>query len=550
AFTSSDNAWHESYKQYVINPGWNKNVTLKFDEAAWKRTLSGAETGPLPLQSKDIMQKMFLVFFGGYEGAVYVDNIRWGGNSGMSFIDAESEQDINLEITPFEALEARVTLRGAYYHEQNTDLAVSSAHLVLRGFGNELTLFSGENVKVFDDVFGLVDARATGNNILGFSLGGTVFPINTSYLLTGLSLDSDSPWKLGTSFIGAARLKTYVLDGNYIGAIYMNDRRGYYEGGNLFTGSLEQSTHVFGGDTSFAFPVLDIVRLGLKGEVLMTHYETLSPVFALIGPPFQYTPQTLTEDGGKMMAYAEASARAGFLTVYGYYRHIDNEFAAHYCNPDIKAGFQNRLIKASYIVDDLPPFSIIKSWSPDWASFVRNTQIMAEYDTGWSTTDDYSRQTYTLDIKNDESLAYYNYHIWYRNNTEGNARKTVSNKISGFTKILLFDILTFRLLGRVDNTGGTVLNDSVYEYKNYTQLTGFVEASLKLTRDLTLTASYKALFNEFASHSNLYAKLEANFLGLMSAALSYGKPALTGYWLDDDSNDTSDMYMITFKGRF
>ncbi|HPD18381.1 MAG TPA: hypothetical protein PLF61_01825 [Candidatus Goldiibacteriota bacterium] len=63
AFTSNDYAWHEINKQIVINPGWNKNVTVRFDEPIWKKIISGSQLGPMPLSSKNDMNKMFFIFY-------------------------------------------------------------------------------------------------------------------------------------------------------------------------------------------------------------------------------------------------------------------------------------------------------------------------------------------------------------------------------------------------------------------------------------------------------------------------------------------------------
>ncbi|MCX8092775.1 MAG: hypothetical protein N3E50_01250 [Candidatus Goldbacteria bacterium] len=550
AFTSTDNAWHEINKQIIINPGWNKNITIRFDQPIWKRISGGIQQGPMILSSKDSMTKMFFIFYNGYEGTLYLDNIRWGTKDDLLIKEAYSEQDVNFYITPNDNMELKVSARGAYYYDQNTDLNIKSGHLILRGFGNELTLFSGESVKVFDDFFGLVDTEATGTNMMGLTLAGTIYPINTSYFLTGISLDNKKPWLLGTSFLGSIRLKTYFLDKNYIGALYLNTRRGYDENPDIINGALEQSAHVFGGDTVFNIPIFDLMTINLKGEALMTYYQSLNPVYMLSGPPFQYAIETIPEKDRKMLTFVEGSMRYGYLTLYSYYRHVDNYFAAYYCNPDLRAGFINKDIKMTYVLDDIPPFSIIKYWGGDWNTFVRNTSLMIEYDAGKSTTDDYSRDTYTIDLKNDESLAFYNYHIWFRHNTEGNVDKIVSKKLSGFTKILLFDFLTFRLLGRIDDTRGAVKVNNTYEIRPYLQWTGFIETSIKITKDIILTGNYKHIRNEYETHNNLYAKLEANLWGMINMIISYGEEPLTGYWLDDNSNETVNKYTLLFKGRF
>lgn len=547
AMQANDSTWYETRTQKIINPGWNKNVTVKLDENIWK---TGAMNGPMKLGSKNDMKTMILSFFNGVEGAVYVDNFRWGVKSQAGITGAGVEQDINLESTPLEAIEAKVTLRASYYHDQKADLQVSSARLILRGFGNELALTVGESVKLFDDSFRLADPSAIGQNLMALTLGGTIYPINTSYLFSVLSLDSIERWKPGMSYIGTARIKTYFLDKNYVGGIFMHSRRGYAEGANILTGDIQQSSNIFGLDTALIIPVADIFNLNIKGEYLYSMYSDYLPIYELPGPVFKYATQVLFEDKGRSLKYLELSAQKGFLTAFASFRQIDNYFASEYCNPDTRAGMTNWLAQVSYIVDDVFPFSFIKGLSPEAVAFIRNTQINAQADLGISTSDNYSRKTYTLEIKNDASLALYNYHIWYKNNLEGNASLISSNNISGFTKILIGNMLTFRILGRVNNAWGTVPSGAGYESAAYTMLTGFVEGSLKIGRDFTLTGSYKGQSSKFEKHNNWYAKAEYNLFGAAALALSYGEQPLTGYWLEDNSNDTQDTYMVTFKGRF
>ena len=284
----SGSVWFEQRTQITLSPGWNKNITARLDAEEWKKISGGAEVNPSKVDLKANIKELFIIATGGFEGTLYIDNIRWGSESGMGLSSGAVEQDVNLEITPFDALEAGVTFRGAYYHEQNTELSVKSAHLTVRGYGNELSLFSGGPVNVFDDAFGLIDSGAIGPNVTGLSLAGTVHPINTSYVFSGLSLGSAGPWEPGMTFITTARLKTFFLNNNYAGVIYMNERRGYDPGWDVFTADIEQSTHVAGGDMSLHIPLFGAANLNLAGEVLYTHHDNPEPVFLINSSPPVY----------------------------------------------------------------------------------------------------------------------------------------------------------------------------------------------------------------------------------------------------------------------
>ncbi|MEI7542981.1 MAG: hypothetical protein WCJ94_07005 [bacterium] len=546
------NVWYESNAVVYIYPGWNKNVKINLNTNDWKQVIGTTQKMPISILAADkaVMKALYLVFAGGYEGTVYVDNLRWGTSSILGITDAAVEQDINLEMSPMDALTARVTFRGGYYHGQNVDLNVKSAYLTLRGFGNELNFSAGEPVKVFDDVFGLVDSGALGPNVMGLSLAGTICPINTSYMLMGLSLNNAEPWKLGNTFVGTARLKTYLFDKNYIGLMYLNDRRGYANNADIFKADVEQSAQVIGGDTSVAIPVANLFDLNVKGEYLYTLYGTNSPIYMFPDPPPSYIIQSIGTDSNKLLSYTELNMHLGLLSFYGYYRHIGEAFASYYTNPDIKAGQVNKVGQITCTMDDLPPFSILKTISPDFAAFVRNTNMMVEYDAGKSMVDTYSRYTITMDLKNDEALALYNYHIWAKYNYEGNLYKVPSLTVTGVTKILVMDLVTFKLLGRLQNTEGPV--GDLLTMTKYTNITGFVEASVRFLKDFKLTGSYKGLSTvNNTKYSNWYAGLEGSvFSGALSFTLSYGDPPLSGYWLNDYNNETVQKYMFTLKGRF
>jgi hypothetical protein len=209
------------------------------------------------------------------------------------------------------------------------------------------------------------------------------------------------------------------------------------------------------------------------------------------------------------------------------------------------------------------PFASIKLISPEFAAFVRNTQLMCEYDETDSAIDAYGKHAVTVDLKNDESLAFSNYHFWFMYTSEGNDLKTPTLSVTGLTKLLIQNMLTIKLLGRFENTqcsyfGGVVQPAPV----SLSVLEGFVEASLQITRDLRFTGSYKAMsLSDNTSHGNWYAQIDASLMGYLSLSLSYGGIPFDGYWYSDSSpgtgyrststyNDTQTFYTVSLKGRY
>jgi hypothetical protein len=562
AFKTSIYNWYGTNMSIAINPGWNKNISVDLNAADWQVNSGNIQAAPVPLSEKNIMTNMYLIFNNDYEGSLYIDNMRWGVKSGTGISDGSVSQDVNILITPNNNIEGKVTLRGTYYHGQNTDLNVNSAHLILRGLGNELSLFSGESAKVMDDVFGVVDSGTLGTNIMGASLAGTVFPFNTSYAFSGISLNNSGPWSFGTSYLATGRLKTYFLDKDYVGIIYMNDRRGYDEGTNVFTADYEQAAQVYGADTIINIPLPGVGLLNLKGEALSTNYATTKPIYVLPADTTSVASQNLTGSNAKNFIYAEADVRAGNLQLTAFWRQIDRYFDANYFNTDYSAGHLEKDIKATYTMDDVYPFSSIKLISPDFEAFVRNTQLMCEYDETDSYIDTYGKHAITLDLKNDESLAFYNYHFWFMYNNSGNDVKVPTYSFTGLTKMLFFNMVTIKLLGRYIAEQSYYIGNLIEPSPaNISRLEGMAEASMQLTSSYKITVNYKAISSsDSTSDGNWYAEFDANLFGSLSITMTYGGVPFTGYWYDDGYdnnspknatyNDTLTMYTISLKGRF
>ena len=567
AFKAGNTAgsWYET-KQININPGWNKNISIDLNAANFKDADSGWQNTDT-LKNKDIMSKIFFMFYNGIEGAVYLDNVRWGYrdtakfgkdsagniNTGNDITDLDVEQDLNVYFTPSDNIEGKATLRAAYYNGQNNELSVQSAHVIVRGLGNEFTAFAGEDVKPYDDIVGLINPLSIGSNTMGLKLAGTVYPINTTYMLMGMSLDSDSPWSLGTTYAYGARVKTYFLDKDFIGAIFMNTRRGYDRGANPLTGEVEESANVYGGDALIYLPWKDVLDLNLTGEMLASQYATNTPVYWMSIYPLKEISVDLS-GGNNLLMYGQADLHFGYLTLTGYYRSIGANFASSYINPDYGYDDLEYDAKATYIMDNVFPFNIIGNISDGFATFVHNTQLMVEYGVNHKiSADTYKRDTYTIDLKNDESLALYNYHIWAKFNDEGDPSQNgvfPDNSVSAATKILAGDLLTFRLLGRLEALHGPIFESGAYLTKDYLRTTGFIESSLKLSKKITLTGNYKIMSTDGALHSNWYSQLEANFLGAFNIIASFGAQPFTGYWLDNNNDDTITRFSLAFKGYF
>jgi len=583
AFNTASGNWNEC-NTVLLAPGWNKNVLIRFTDKIWGNSYTGN-------RKMDILRftqfsTMYIVINSTIEGAVYVDNIRWGMKSTASDIlggkvsafdttSASIQQDVNLQINPNDNIDMKVDFRGDAYNNQNPDLYVNSAHLTLRGMGNELNLFTGEQTKLFDDAFGLVDITSLGSNITGAQLVGTIAPLRFTYELAGVSRWYDQNYTPGSSYVSGIRLKESFLDSDYIGFLYFNQRRGYDPGSNPLTANLEESSHVVTGDFYINTPIGNRARFDIQSQGGYAFYDDYTPAFVMYNPQQGVYPVTdaITEsisNSPKPFVYVNGDFNSGPLTFNMNYRKLDYWFADDYLSSNYKAGEEAELATLTYIMDDVPPFSIIKSWSAGWYAFIRNTQMMFQYDQDITaaslTASSYQRKAATLEIKNDQSLAIYNYDIYFKYDYEGNAigpDQTVDTrvplyKLNAITKLLVTNSFTISLLGRWEKLfDWPEYSTSSSAYEPYTsnidRFTGYTEIGYKFNRNFKATLDYKVMGTDYKTdclHTDILGTLEYVMLGSIVIDLSYGSAPFTGYWLDDLYDDTVNQYTATFKAYF
>ncbi|MCE5300697.1 MAG: hypothetical protein LLG37_07485 [Spirochaetia bacterium] len=555
---NTEGTWYET-KEYVLYPGWNKNIRIDLTGDDWK-TVSSNWQNNITITDRSNVKNIYFIITKLTEGVVYMDNFRWGKKGDFSITDGAVEQDVNFIYTPSDNLEGAATLRAAYYQGQNSALDLTSAHVIVRGLGSELTAFGGENCTVFDDVFTLVDPSTLGANTMGISLKGTLGPWATAYSATGLTLWQYDSWEIGHSYIAGMRLKQYFMGTNYLGTVLMNSRRGYAGDSNLLLGDYEQGSTTCGADMSLFAPAGGLFDVTVKGEVLFNNYDTYKPVYMLMESPPVYTAELLDEAKQRMMIYAQADMHIWDLTLHTAYRYMDRGFDTTFCDQDYKEGDNAKIINLTYILDNAWPFSAMAKWSPEWAGFIHYTKIMAEYDGNDQMSDSYMRNTYTFELKNDPSLALNNYDLVVKINDEGSTYddahysdatiRTVKATLT--TKVLFGDRLSLKILARNNNTADLVWDDSAGNYvrNGYNELTAFAEAGIKITKTLKLTGNYKYITSVRETHSNWYAELEEILFGAVSLTASYGEKPFTGYWLDDNNDDTITKFMLTLRGYF
>lgn len=562
AFVDNTDLWNET-KEIIIYPGWNRNIKIDLAGKNWKNELTGFRN-ITELKNRDKIKSIYLIFTKTYEGTVYIDNIRWGEELTAPVVaDGYSQQDINIEITPDDYFTGKITLRGIYFYDSNSTLELGSINLILRGLGQELTIFGGETINVFNDVFSVISPNSLGPNNMGCKLEGTLIPINLSYQGVALTLWNREQWQLGTSYIWGIRAKDYFYQGNYIGGLYYNEKRGYDFNPDIFNGGVEQSAHIYGGDAGVNIPFGDILTLAINGEYLISAYDNEKPVYLLENEEsISYIAEEIKDTDDRTLNYIAGDIHIGELKFYSNYRKIGGKFFGRYIDMDYKVGSEAKIFNLTYILDGVPPFSQLAQISSEWASFVNYTQIMLEYDTNKSIVDTYTRDTYTIQLKNNPSLSFYNYDVYFKYNYEGNAEDKSANQIDTRVPATTFNFLTnislwgnkisSKLLGRYERIRDTIYNavKDIYEDIDTSRITGFVEIKYKPFRELEFVTNYKHIIKNEETFGNFYAEISAILFDLLTMNISYGSTPFTGYWLENASDETKNMITLTIKGYF
>ncbi len=558
AFKDASNNWTES-EEVILNAGWNRNVRIRLDDKKWKTASSYFEnvTG---IPNKINIKQIILIFSGANESAYYIDNICWGEKA-SSFAAGEiyTENKISLMFMPADFLDIKAGLNADYYMDKNVSLYFDSLDVYLRGFGNELNIFGGKKVKLFDDVISVIDPEALSSGIMGASLAGTISGSNTEYKAAGINLWTKENWKAGTTYLAGTRIKQYVFGNNYLGGLYFSEKRGYDEGANPFTGAVEQSSHIYGADMSAGMKIAGS-GISVKAEYLKTLYDEPQPVY-LNG--VSYVSETIDSSAPSSLIYGIGEINSGDLVLKVSYRQIDEKFLGSFINQDYKLGTKNEIINTVYIVDNIPPFSVLKTYSEEWAKFVNYTQLMAEYDAMQSSVDTYERRTVTISLKNDQSLALSNYEVYMRYNYEGkNIDPANKQEIDGRVPSVRFNVntkisplkeLTFGIIGRYEIYSSVIESGAqgLFIMKDgLEKITACLEASYKFTTDIKLKVNYKLSSRYDGIHTNFYSELSGNFYGTLNLALSYGAEPFAGYWKDDLNDDTVDLISLSLRGTF
>ena len=562
AFVDTSDLWNET-KEIIIFPGWNRNIKIDLADKYWKNEETGYRN-ITELKNRNKIKAIYFIFTNTYEGTVYIDNIRWGEElTAPVFADGYSQQDINIEITPDDYLTGKINLRGTYFYDSNSTLEVGSLNFILRGLGHELTIFGGETINIFNDTFSVISPETLGPNNMGLKLEGTLIPINLSYQGVALTLWNREKWQLGTSYIWGIGAKDYFYYGNYLGGIYYNERRGYDLNPDIFNGGVEQSTHIYGIDSGLSIPFGNILTLGLNGEYLISSYDNNRPIYLIENEDnISYVADEIKDTDDRTLSYVSGNIHIGELKFYSNYRKIGNKFSGRYINLDYKVGSEAKLFNITYILDGVPPFVQLAKISPEWAGFVSYTQIMLEYDANKSTVDTYTRDTYTIQLKNNPSLSFYNYDIYLKYNYEGKAEDKSANQIDTrvptttlnfSTNISLFgNKISSKLLGRYELIKDTIYNSitSKYEDIDATRITGFIEIKYKPFKELEFATNYKHTLKNNESYGNYYAEITAILFELITMNASYGAAPFTGYWLTNASDETKNILTLSLKGYF
>ena len=557
---NNDYSWSES-PQVPLNPGWNRNVRIRLDEKIWKNRINSfTETGAIG--NRDKINQIILVFFGGTEGSVFVDNIRLGTKEeSYKITEAYTEHDFRMVITPAEFVTIEAGARGGLHSEKNSELAFNYLDITLRGFGNELEIFGGKNIRIFDDPLGVINDYALGVNLMGASVTGTIMPINLSYKAAGLTQWGADAWSAGTSVLAALRLKQHLFGNNYAGLMYYRDVRGLNDSlTSEFEGAFDQAVDVFGGDGAYNFTVDNVLKGGVAVEALYALHASKAPAYYIDG---KIASEEITDEDSVMLIYAAANAKIGDFAIDGYYRDIGGKFPANYLNPDFKAGTAAKMVTMSYLMDDVWPFAGIKTVSNDWAKWVNYTKLMVQLDFMDSFVDSYERQTVVVSLQNDQSLALANYVLYFKYNREGNGEDLGANQpdtlmpaytVNADTKILFGNTLSLGVMARYEKTQEFADTDSLthtpYTKVDIDRYTGFLELSYKFTNDIRLTGSYKLMVKGTEMEHNLFAKFEADLFGSLTFSAAYGLQPFTGYWKDNYNDNTRDIVSLTLKGRF
>ncbi len=524
----------------TVNCGWNHNLDIplvgnnfKSAASAWRfwDTLRNANQ-----VNKICMKISGLAGLPG-RGTFYLDNLRWLG-SGSQQVDGVAGETMAFKFNPSDQIQLLV--QGSVMGTQNSQaqFTLDKIRLDVRAGGNELSIFTGDQLSGSDDPMQLMSGPSLGNQIFGaedhYSIGD-VGMLQAS----GFAQYGTTPNSLGNSAGYLFRFKTVSVEDCWLGAGFLDGRYGNMPGSNPLTSNVEADIQTY--EVDFNGYLRDI-HLQLFGEVAESDYS------AYPGSSYFMSDQNnQAYDVGFSYQIGAFKFSAG--------RTVNQiSFFMPYEGSGPAAGAIQNNFQIYWATDTLPLVKDMENWSSFWGDFLTNLNLQVQYYDYASliNTDSNYGVRCILSNNTDKSPLFMNFwwYYYYDGSDAGDSSLPNPSMDTHIQEITSNYELHYKITPHFLATG--IFRDDLTEW--WEDLTYDAGLKYKFWGNTWLKGDVKCVDQtgyRFGQYTNINASVTKYFMNnSVLATLSYGLPSFIGYWEADNNLETLDQWQFSITGKF
>ncbi len=528
--------WIES-NSITVSSGWNRNLDIPLLGNNFKSARTAWKMWDTLRNSNQVREIHFKINNTYGLGTIYLDNIRFVG-AGTQQTDGMTSEQVSLKFNPSDSVQliaaGSVVGTGASQAQFNLD----KIRLDLRGGGDQLSLFTGDQVIGTDDPMTMV---------YGPQIGKQIFGADERYYLKDIAMVQASgfaqygatPNTLGNTTGYMARVKSAALYDCYFGAGLVGARFGNVPGSNPLTSNVESDVKTYEADMQ---GYLKDLRVGFHGEVAQSAYDGYS------GSPYH-----LQGDGNNNAYYAELDYQLGAFKIQG----TRLEHQLNFFNPFSSAAYQGSDQNSVQFYWQMDTFSLVKemqTWGRFWNDFLTGLNFQIQYYDYSSESNTYANHDLRAFLQNNtyRPPLYMNFWWhWYQEGHQVGDSALPNPSIGDNTLITTSNYeLHYQFNPKLVLTG--LFRDSFTDYwEAFTYATNIkwkFWGNTWVTGDYKYVGQYGSRFGQFNNFSAGFTKYFMD--NSIQASLTYGAPSFVGYWEDDNNLQTVDEWALSLTGKF
>lgn len=524
----------------TIFTGWNHNLDIALLGNNFKTAATAWRYWDTLRNANQVHQMTFKI--SGYaglpgRGTFYLDNLRWVG-SGTQQVDGVAGETLSFKFNPSDAIQLQVQSSVMGTQNGPAQFNLDKVRLDVRAGGNELALFTGDQVSGSGDPMQLLSGPSLGNQIFGVEDRYSLDPVGVLQA-TGFAQYGSTPNTLGSSAGYMFRFKSISIEDSWIGAGLLDGRYGNVPGSNPLTSNVEADIQTYEVDIN---SYIKDIHLQILGEVAESLYDAY-PGSAYFMPQqnnqaydiwmnyqigaFKFTAGRTVNQLSFFMPYEVAGAAAGA---------IQNNFQIYWAT------------------DQLSLIQDMENWSPFWSNFLNGLNLNIQYYDYASMSNTNSNYGIRTILTNNTDKSPLNMNFWWYIYDDGYdvGDPTLANPSLATRALQITSHYELRYKITPQFLVSGIFRDTVTDW--WEVFTYDAGLNYKFWGNTWVSGDAKFVNQtgfRYGQFTNITASLKKYFLdNSVLLALTYGLPSFSGYWEDDSNLQTLDMWQFSLTGKF